>query len=143
GGAAPPAGWGGLCGAPHPAVTVLPSVFLVVIGTLFVLAAGARPGMAPDSAVTGSVAGALSPGPQVTRVTVPDGSVATLAGGTGLGSGRSAVTTPAHSRHGKGKHAHPARSAGQGPAWPKAKQRAGLPVWLRTAQRPAPPDLAW
>lgn len=138
----------------HPAVTVLPSAFLVVIVTLFVLAAGDRPGMGPgmgpgngggitDSAVTGSVAGALSPGPQVTRVTVADGSVAAQAGGTGLGSGRSTVTTPAHRGHAKGKRAHPPWSAGQRLTPPQAKQRAGLPVWVRTAQRPAPPDLAW
>lgn len=134
----------------HPAVTVLPSVFIVVLVTLFVLAAGGRPGMPPgtgggfaDAAVTGSVAGAVSLGPPVTRVTVPGGNVATEAGGTGLGSARSAVTTPTDRGRAKGKPAHPARSAGKRLTWPKAKQRAGLPAWLRTAHRPGPLDLAW
>lgn len=98
----------------HPAVTVLPSVFLVVMVTLFVLAAGDRAVMVPgtgrgfaDAGVKGSVAGAVSPGPQVTQVTIADGNEATEAGGTELGSGRSAVTTPAHHGRANGKLAHP------------------------------------
>ena len=137
----------------HPAVTLLPSVFVAVMVTLFVLAAGDRPGVTPatgpgfaDSAVNGSVAGALGPAPQVTRVTLADGAVAAEAGGTGLGSGRRAVTTPAHHRRAKGKPAHPShaeRPAGEWFNWLKTKQWAALPLWAHTAHRPGPQDLAW
>ena len=136
----------------HPAVTLLPGVFVVAMVTLFVVAAGGRPGMVPGTgrglaaaAVTGSVAGVSALGPRVTRVTAAGRTVAYEAGGTGLGSGWLAVTTPAHHGRSKGKATHPERSTGKrpkGPKGPQAKQWAGLPAWAYTAQRPGPPDLA-
>jgi hypothetical protein len=132
----------------HPAVTLLPSVFVVAMVTLFVVAAGDRPGLAPGTgrgfadAAAGGVAGVSAPGPRVTRVTVAGWTGATEAGGAGLGSGRRAVTTPAHHGRSKGKPTHRERSTGKRPKGPQAKQWAGLPAWAYTAHRPGPPDFA-
>jgi hypothetical protein len=155
----------------HPAVTLVPSAFVVAMVTLFVLAAGDRSGLAPgtgrglaDAAVSRSVARTLGtvPGPvRATRVTADQRTEVTVAGGTRPGSGRSA-TTPAHrspathQRHAQGRRSDRgyARSA-----WyvcspliaTAARPRDGQlacrrPVpWAvrRTAHRPGPPDLAW
>ncbi|MGH3266578.1 MAG: hypothetical protein ACRDNS_31830 [Trebonia sp.] len=59
----------------HPAVTLLPGVFLVALVTMFVLAAGGQRGVVPgtrrgfaDAATSASVTGALGPGHGPLRV---------------------------------------------------------------------------
>ena len=115
----------------HPAVTLVPSAFVVAMMTLFVIAAGDRPGLAPgperglaDAApVSGSVARVLgsSPSPvRVTRVTAAGGTGGTEAGGTGLGSGHRAASG----------RAHRGRPGGMQPGHPKGSQ-------ARVSVRPA------
>jgi hypothetical protein len=156
----------------HPAVTLVPSAFVVAMVTLFVIAAGDRSGLAPgtgrglaDAAVSRSVARALGTpsGPaRATRVTADQGTEVTVAGGPRPGSGRSAVTPPAHpstathQRHAQGRRSHRgyARSARYAcspmiatAARPRDGQlacRRPVPWALpRTAHRPGPLDLAW
>ena len=85
----------------HPAVTLVPGAFVVALMTLFVIASGDRPGLAPGTRARArgrrrrrSVARALGTpsGPaRAARVTADQGTAVTVAGGTGPGSGRSAV----------------------------------------------------
>jgi hypothetical protein len=156
----------------HPAVTLVPSAFVVAMVTLFVIAAGDRSGLAPgtgrglaDAVVSPSVARALgtASGPvRATRVTADQRTEVTVAGGTRLGSGRSTVTPPAHrstaahQRHAQGRrpdrgHARPAwyvcspvTATAAGPRDGQLACRRPVP-WAvpRTAQRPGPLDLAW
>jgi hypothetical protein len=129
----------------HPAVTLVPSAFVVAMMTLFVIAAGDRPGLAPgpgrglaDAAVvSGSAAVVLgsSPSPRrVTRVTVADGGDS-WAGGTGLGSGQRASATQAHRSRSKGKR--------QGRPRQLACRRPAPRTAPHTAHRPGPLDFAW
>jgi hypothetical protein len=155
----------------HPAVTLVPSAFVVAMVTLFVLAAGDRSGLAPgtgrglaDAAVSRSVARTLgtASGPvRATRVTADQRTEVTVAGGTRSGSGRSAVApahqSPAtHPRHAQGRRSDrgSARSAWYvcspmiaSAARPRDGQlacRRPVPWALpRTAHRPGPLDLAW
>jgi len=103
----------------HPAVTLLPGACVLAMVTLFVAAAGDRPGIAPSArggpadaaAVSGIVAGALesatSTPVRVIRVATATGRGGTEVGGAGLGSGRAAATPP----HG-GRPAPPGRPMG-------------------------------
>jgi hypothetical protein len=129
----------------HPAVTLVPSAFVVAMMTLFVIAAGDRPGLAPgpgrglaDAAVvSGSAAVVLgsSPSPRrVTRVTVADGG-GSWAGGTGLGSGQRASATQAHRSRSKGKR--------QGRPRQLACRRPAPRTVPHTDHRPGPLDFAW
>ncbi len=155
----------------HPAVTLVPSAFVVAMVTLFVIAAGDRSGMAPatgrglaDAAVSRGVARAQGPasGPvRATRVTADRGTEVTVAGGTRLGSGRSAVasahrSTAAHQRHAQGRrsdrgYARRARYVCSPMIATAARPRDGQLACRRpapwavpyTAHRPGPPDLAW
>jgi hypothetical protein len=82
----------------HPVVTLVPSTFVVVMMVLFVIAAGARPGipgmrggLADAAAASGGTAGTVSAGPGRERMTgVPSaGETGGIAGGgAGLGSGQ-------------------------------------------------------
>src|ERR1700743_3576044 len=86
----------------HPAVTLVPGAFVVAMMTLFVIASGDRPGIAPGNrggladaaAVSGSAARAATAGPgraQVTRVTATGQAGGGAGGGAGLGSARRAL----------------------------------------------------
>jgi hypothetical protein len=126
----------------HPAVTLVPSALVVAMVTLFVIAAGDRPGIVPGTgrgladaaAVSGGAARVLgsSPSPvRVTRVTVAEGTGGSGDGGTGLGSGQRAAAT----------HAHRKRSKGEQQGRAKRKQSAGGSVrpaaWYTCSPRPA------
>ena len=107
----------------HPAVTLVPGAFVVAMMTLFVIASGDRPGIAPGNrggladaaAVSGSAARAASAGPgraQVTRVTAT-GQAGGAGGGTGLGSAeRALVKEP----RGQAPGSKPRAGAPAGPA---------------------------
>lgn len=105
----------------HPAVTLVPSAFVIAMVTLFVMASSDRPGIAPGTrsalaaAVSGRSAGAVSarPGPaRVTRVTAAEGACGTDIGGTGPGSGRLAESNSGYRER------------------PKATPQARMAVWL-------------
>jgi hypothetical protein len=154
----------------HPAVTLVPSAFVVALVTLFVIAAGDRPGIAPgvgglaDAAVvSGSVAGAMgsSQGPvRAARATVAEGPGSAEGGGRELGSAQRAAARRVH-RGGSDSKQHrraadgiwraPVRSA----AWyvcpttatprPRDRQlacRLAPPTVPHTAHRPGPLDFA-
>jgi hypothetical protein len=103
----------------HPAVTLVPGAFVVAMMTLFVVASGDRPGIAPGNrggladaaAVSGGTARAASAGPgrpRMTRVTAAGGDDGTGAdgtgvGGTGLGSAQRALVKQAHEEIPRGK----------------------------------------
>lgn len=78
----------------HPAVTLVPGALVVAMMTVFVIAAGDRPGIGPGSggglaaaaAVSGSVARVTGSGPSLVRVAVAGGTGGAEAGGTGLGA---------------------------------------------------------
>jgi hypothetical protein len=156
----------------HPAVTLVPSAFVVAMVTLFVIAAGDRSGMAPgtgrglaDAAVSRSVARALgtASGPvRATRGTADQGTEVTVAGSTRLGSGRSAVAPPTlrstatHQRHAQGRQSDrgyvrpawyvcsPMIAAAARPRDGQLACRRPVPRAVpRTAHRPGPLDLAW
>jgi hypothetical protein len=146
----------------HPAVTLVPSAFVVAMMALFVIASGGRPGITPgtrgglaDAAVGGSAARAVNAGPgraRMTWVTAAEGSGGTDVGGTGLGSGRQA-----HEGQPKGKP--PVRGSVRQGAWytcpqamtattprPRDGQLACRPAPRavpQTAHRPGPLDFAW
>jgi hypothetical protein len=143
----------------HPAVTLVPSAFVVAMMTVFVIAAGDRPGIAPGTgrglanaaaAVSGSAARVLgsSMSPRrVTGITVAEGG-GTGAGGTGLGSGQRAAATQAHRRRSKGKQQgrakrkQQARGSVRPDAWYVCPSRAAGTPRSRDSQlacrRPAP-----
>jgi hypothetical protein len=118
----------------HPAVTLVPSAFVLAIVTLFVMACGDRPGMASGTgggladaaAVSGSVAQIVSARPypaRVTRVTPRD---------------KAPVRMPV--RRGAWyvcPHAITAASR------PREGQLACRPLAPHTAQLPGPLDFAW
>jgi hypothetical protein len=103
----------------HPAVTLVPGAFVVAMMTLFVVASGDRPGIAPGNrggladaaAVSGGTARTASAGPgrpRMTRVTAAGGDDGTGvngtgAGGTGLGSAERALVKQAHGEIPRGK----------------------------------------
>jgi hypothetical protein len=147
----------------HPGVTLVPGAFVVAMVTLFVLAAGDRPGIGPGAgsglagtAASGSVARVLGSSPvRVTKATVADGAGGTEAGGTGLGSGQRAAARPVHRGRSKGRQ--PARGPVRPAAWyvcpltiaatPRHRQLACRRLTPRavphTAHRPGPLDFAW
>jgi hypothetical protein len=97
----------------HPVVTLVPSAFVVVMMTLFVIAAGDRPGipgmrggLADAAAASGGSAGTLSAGPVHASMTgVPSGewTGGTAGGGAGLGSAQRVPARQAHGAHSKVK----------------------------------------
>jgi hypothetical protein len=97
----------------HPVVTLVPSAFVVVMMTLFVIAAGDRPGipgmrggLADAAAASGGSAGTLSAGPVRASMTgVPSGewTGGTAGGGAGLGSAQRVPARQAHGAHSKVK----------------------------------------
>jgi hypothetical protein len=143
----------------HPAVTLVPSVFVLAMVTLFVIACGDRPGIASDAqggladaGVSGSVARVVSARPsaaRVTRATAPAG-----AGGTGMSPGPGAVTNHAPGQRPTAKQ--PARTPVRLGAWyvcpqtssaaaarPRDGQFACRRAGPHTAQFPGPLDFAW
>jgi len=133
----------------HPAVTLVPGAFVVAMMTLFVVAAGDRPGIAPGTgrgladaaAVSGSVARALgsSPSPvRVTKVTAAEGTGGTEAGGTGLGSGRRAEAGRVH--RGRRGGMPPGRAKGKQPARGAVRPAAWYVCPSATAATPRPHD---
>ena len=139
----------------HPAVTLVPSAFVVAMVTLFVMACGDRPGMTSgtqgalaDAAVSGSAARAVSARPNPVRATR-----VTAAGESGLDPGRRTVTRQAHGQRPKGKQ--PVRKPARLSVWyvcpheistavpqPRDGQLACRPA-PHTAQVPGPLDFAW
>jgi hypothetical protein len=157
----------------HPAVTLVPSAFVVAMVTLFVIAAGDRPGIAPGlgggladaAAVSGRVAGVMgsSQSPvRVARAAVAEGGSA-AGGGTGLGSAQRAAARSVHRGGAGGKQLGPPaggirRAPVQSaagyvcPPTPAATQRPrdrqlacrlAPPTVPHTAHRPGPLDFAW
>ncbi len=131
----------------HPAVTLVPSAFVVAMMTLFVIAAGDRPGLAPGTgrgladaaAVSGSVARALGSSPSpvwVTRVTAAEGTGGTGAGGTELGSGRRAAARRVH--RGRPGGMQPGRAKGKQPARGPVRPAAWYVCPSTTAATPRP-----
>jgi hypothetical protein len=120
-------------------VTLVPGAFVVAMMTLFVIAAGDRPGIAPgtgrglaDAAtVRGSIVRVTGSGPSLVRVAragvaggtdgVAGGTDGTEAGGTGLGSGRRAAASQVH----------------RGPSNSEQRGRAAGNPQVHTAVRPA------
>jgi hypothetical protein len=110
----------------HPAVTLVPSAFVVAMVALFVIAAGDRAAIAPGRgggladavAVRGGVARASGTSPsqaRAARLTAARGTGGTGAGGTGLGSGlQSARLLPPRGRRSTA-HRPPARPVGLRP----------------------------
>jgi hypothetical protein len=153
----------------HPAVTLVPSAFVVAMMTLFVIASGGRPGITPGTqggladaaAVGGSAARAVSAGPgraRMTWVTAAEGTGGTDVGGTGLGAGQRGSGREAHEGHPKGEP--PARVSARQGAWytcPQAMtatmprprdgqlacRRPALRAVPHTAHLPGPLDFAW
>jgi hypothetical protein len=110
----------------HPAVTLVPGACVVAMMTLFVVAAGGRPGITPgprggfaDAAtisggpVSGGTARAVRPGPRHARMTQVTDAGATAAGGTELGSAERVLLKEAPAGR-LGKSSPPAS------AWPGA-----------------------
>jgi hypothetical protein len=92
----------------HPVVTLVPSAFVVVMMTLFVIASGDRPGIPglpgglADAAAASGTAGTVGAGPGGARMTgVPSAEGA--GGGAGLGSGERVPAKQAHGAHSKVK----------------------------------------
>jgi hypothetical protein len=153
----------------HPAVTLLPGAFVVAMMTLFVIAAGERPGitsgtgggLADAAAVSGSTARAVSAErapTRVTGVTAAEGSGGVDAGGTELGPGRPVLAEQAHGDHSAGSWPI-AVPAGQS-AWYVCPQGVTAAPWPpgdgqlachwptpraapHTAHLPGPLDFAW
>jgi hypothetical protein len=155
----------------HPAVTLLPSAFVVIMMTLFVVASGERPGITPGTrggladaaAVSGGTARAGAPPgrARATRVTAVDGtgaSVAAVGGGAGLGSGQRTLARPAHRAGPRGMPMAGVRVR-QG-AWYACPQAVTAMTWPpqdgqlachrpaprgmpHTAHLPGPLDFAW
>jgi hypothetical protein len=152
----------------HPAVTLLPGALAVVMMTLFVGAAGERPGIASgtrgglaDAAVSGSTPRTVSAERTrawMTRVRAAEGSGGVDVGSTALGPGQAALVNQAHGERSAGglPVAVSARQgawyvcpqAGTGsPRLPRAGQLAcRLPApqaVAPTAHLPGPLDFAW
>jgi hypothetical protein len=155
----------------HPAVTLVPSAFVVAMMTLFVVASGDRPGIAPGTrggladaaAVSGSTARATSEEPgraRMIRVTAAGGTGGTAAGGTGLGSGQHALVKEAHGERPSPSGKPPARVSVRQGAWyvcpqamsasrsrPRDAQlachRPAPRAVPHTAHLPGPLDFAW
>lgn len=150
----------------HPAATLVPGAFVVAMVTLFVIAAGDRPGIMPgpggglaDAAVMGSSQSPVL----VTQATVAAGIGGVGAGGTGLGSGQRAAARPVHRGGAEGKqHRRATGGVTRGPvrsaAWyicppttaVTSRRRDGQlacrlvpPTMPHTAHRPGPLDFAW
>jgi hypothetical protein len=133
-------------------VTLVPGAFVVAMMTLFVIAAGDRPGIAPgtgrglaDAAtVRGSIVRVTGSGPSLVRVAragVAGGTDSTEAGGTGLGSGRRAAASQV--RRGPSSSEQRGRAAGN-PQVHTAVRPAAWYVCPPTpaTQRPRDPQLA-
>jgi hypothetical protein len=133
-------------------VTLVPGAFVVAMMTLFVIAAGDRPGIAPgagrglaDAAtVRGGIVRVMGSGPSLVRVAragVAGGTDGTEAGGTGLGSGRRAAASQVHrgpsndEEHGHAAGKPQARSTVRSAAWYVCPQTQATP-------RPRNPQLA-
>jgi hypothetical protein len=157
----------------HPAVTLVPGAFVVAMMTLFVIAAGDRPGIAPgtgrglaDAAtVRGGIVRVTGSGPSLVRVAragVTGGTDGTEAGGTGLGSGRRAAASQVHrgpsngEQHGRAAvnpqatvrptawYVCPPTPATPRPRNPQLACRRPPPRTVpHTAHRPGPLDFAW
>lgn len=153
----------------HPAVTLLPGVFVVAMMTLFVIASGERPGimsgarggLADTAAVSGStvrIASAERTRAWMARVTAAEGSGGVDAGGTEVGSGRRALIEQAHGERSAGSPpvAVPARQGAwyfcppvvAAPSWPPrdgqlACHRPAPRAVPHTAHLPGPLDFAW
>ena len=144
----------------HPAVTLVPSAFVVAMVTLFVIAAGDRPGIAPGlgggladaAAVSGSVAGVTgsSQSPvRVARAAVAEGPGSAAGGGTGLGSAQRAAARRVHRGGAGGKQLGPPaggtrRAPVRSAAWyvcPQATTPAPRPRDRQLACRLAPPTV--
>jgi hypothetical protein len=136
----------------HPAVTLVPGACVVAMMTLFVIAAGDRPGIAPGTgrgladaaAVSGGVVRVMEPGPSLVRVAraaVAGGTGGTGAGGTGLGSGRRTAASGVHPGPSNDKqHGRAAGNRQAGTAVPQAPWYVCPPA-LATP-RPRDPQLA-
>jgi hypothetical protein len=150
----------------HPAVTLVPGAFVVVIMALFVIAAGDRAGigsgprggLAEAAAVSGSANRAASAGPGRARMARATAVGGTAAGGSGLGSGEPALVGEVHGTRLSGMPSAGA-PAQRGPWYtcpqavtvaasrPRGAQltchRAGPWVVPHTAHLPGPLDFAW
>jgi hypothetical protein len=139
----------------HPAVTLVPGALVVAMMTVFVIAAGDRPGIGPGSgsgladaaAVSGSVARVTGSGPSLVRVAVAGGTGGAEAGGTGLGSGRRTAASrvqrgPSGGRqHGRAAGNRPAGAAVGPAAWyvcPPAPATSRPRDYQLACRRPAP-----
>jgi len=120
----------------HPAVTLVPGAFVVALMTLFVLASGGRPGMAPS--LRGGLAAAVAasgiaqdvnamPGPaRMALVTASAGAGCAYAGGMGLGSGQRDPAKQDNGKQPSGKN--PVRVPVRPGAWYACPQAAIAPV---------------
>lgn len=128
----------------HPAVTLVPGAFVVAMMTLFVLAAGDRPGMTPSP--RGGLAAAVAasgiaqdvnavPGPgRMALVTVCAGTGG-YAGGMGLGSGQGDPAKQGNGKQPSGKQL--ARAPARPGAWYACPRAGNAPVPRPYGRQPA------